>query len=100
VPLVPIVIRNSGEVMWARSNVVQPGTVQVRVLPPVSTRGWSVEELDARVAEVRQMFVDTLASWSLPKPESPRPGWGGGRRSQASGSEGDAAGQAGAAPLR
>jgi putative phosphoserine phosphatase/1-acylglycerol-3-phosphate O-acyltransferase len=73
VPMVPIVIRNSGEVMWARSNVVRPGTVQVRVLPPVSTRGWSAEDLDARVAEVRQMFLDALASWPLLKPERPRP---------------------------
>jgi len=70
VPIVPIVIRNSGDVMWARSNVVRPGTVQVRVLQPVSTQHWSVEGLDARVADVRQMFVDTLASWPLLKPES------------------------------
>jgi putative phosphoserine phosphatase/1-acylglycerol-3-phosphate O-acyltransferase len=100
VPLVPIVVRNSGEVLWAGSNVVQPGTVQVRVLPPVSTQGWRVEDLDAHVAEVRQMFVDTLANWSLPKPESPRPARGGGRRSQASGSEGGATAQTGAAPPR
>ncbi|MCX5730688.1 MAG: HAD-IB family hydrolase [Deltaproteobacteria bacterium] len=73
VPVVPIVIRNSGEVMWARSNVVRPGTVQVRVLPPVSTQGWSAEDLDARVAEVRQMFLDALASWPLLKPKGPRP---------------------------
>jgi putative phosphoserine phosphatase/1-acylglycerol-3-phosphate O-acyltransferase len=73
VPIVPIVIRNSGDVMWARSNVVRPGTVQVRVLPPVSTQRWSAEELDARVAEVRQMFVDTLASWPLLKPERSGP---------------------------
>jgi putative phosphoserine phosphatase/1-acylglycerol-3-phosphate O-acyltransferase len=59
--------------MWARSNVVRPGTVQVRVLPPVSTRGWSAEELDARVAEVRQMFVETLATWPLLNPGRPGP---------------------------
>jgi len=47
--------------------------VQVRVLPPVSTQGWSAEDLDARVAEVRQMFLDALASWPLLKPKGPRP---------------------------
>jgi putative phosphoserine phosphatase/1-acylglycerol-3-phosphate O-acyltransferase len=73
VPIVPIVIRNSGDVMWARSNVVRPGTVQVRVLPPISTRGWSVEELDTRVDEVRQMFMDALAGWPLRRPERPGP---------------------------
>ena len=65
VPIVPIVIRNSGEVMWARSNVVRPGTIDVRVLSPVETRGWSAENIDAHVAEVRRMFVDTLEQWPL-----------------------------------
>ena len=34
VPVVPIVIRNAGELMWRDSLTVKPGTVQVTVLPP------------------------------------------------------------------
>jgi WS/DGAT/MGAT family acyltransferase len=64
VPLVPIVIRNAGELMWRGSTAVQPGTVQVRVLPPVPTEGWTVEELDQRIAEVRESYRETLANWS------------------------------------
>jgi putative phosphoserine phosphatase / 1-acylglycerol-3-phosphate O-acyltransferase len=63
VPMVPIVIRNAGELMWRRSMVINPGTVDVAVLEPIPAGHWTVEDLDARVAEVRQLFVDTLDNW-------------------------------------
>jgi putative phosphoserine phosphatase / 1-acylglycerol-3-phosphate O-acyltransferase len=63
VPIVPIVIRNAGELMWRRSMIINPGTVDVAVLEPIPTDDWTVEDLDARVAEVRQLFVDTLDNW-------------------------------------
>ncbi|MGY1795130.1 wax ester/triacylglycerol synthase family O-acyltransferase [Geodermatophilus sp. SYSU D00525] len=64
VPVVPVVIRNAGELMWRGATTISPGTVQVRVLPPVDTAGWSVEDLDRHVTEVRDSFVATLANWS------------------------------------
>jgi putative phosphoserine phosphatase/1-acylglycerol-3-phosphate O-acyltransferase len=63
VPMAPIVIRNAGELMWRRSMVINPGTVDVAVLEPIPAGHWAVEDLDARVAEVRQLFVDTLDNW-------------------------------------
>jgi putative phosphoserine phosphatase/1-acylglycerol-3-phosphate O-acyltransferase len=63
VPVVPIVIRNAGELLWRGSTFMRPGTVDVHVLPPVPTGGWTLEDLDARVSAVRQDFVDTLAHW-------------------------------------
>ena len=69
VPMVPIVIRNAGELMPAHGVLISSGTLQVAVLPPVSTKHWSKESIDVHVAEVRQMFLDTLADW----PRSPRP---------------------------
>jgi putative phosphoserine phosphatase/1-acylglycerol-3-phosphate O-acyltransferase len=63
VPLVPIVIRNAGDVMWRGSLVIRPGTVDVAVLPPVSTRGWKVSQLDERIASVRDQFEQTLENW-------------------------------------
>jgi putative phosphoserine phosphatase/1-acylglycerol-3-phosphate O-acyltransferase len=63
VPLVPIVIRNAGDVMWRGSFVIRPGTIDVRVLEPISTDGWEVGELDDRVAAVRALFAETLDSW-------------------------------------
>ena len=35
--MVPIVMRNVGEVMWRGAQVIRPGTVEVVVLPPVDT---------------------------------------------------------------
>jgi putative phosphoserine phosphatase/1-acylglycerol-3-phosphate O-acyltransferase len=62
-PMVPIVMRNVGEVMWRGSQVIRPGTVDVVVLPPVDTSEWTTETIDEHVAEVREMFVRTLADW-------------------------------------
>jgi putative phosphoserine phosphatase/1-acylglycerol-3-phosphate O-acyltransferase len=66
VPIVPIVIRNAGELLWRGSTCIRSGTIDVVVHPPISVSGWSIEELDDRVAEVRELFVGTLASWPTP----------------------------------
>ena len=31
--------------------------------PPVPTEDWTREDLDERIAEVRQMYLDTLGDW-------------------------------------
>jgi putative phosphoserine phosphatase/1-acylglycerol-3-phosphate O-acyltransferase len=41
VPIVPIVIRNAGEIMWRNARVVQEGTIEVVVHEPVPTAGWT-----------------------------------------------------------
>lgn len=63
VPIVPIVLRNTGELAWRRSMIVNPGTVDAAALEPIDTAGWTTDELDQRIAEVRQRMADTLASW-------------------------------------
>jgi putative phosphoserine phosphatase / 1-acylglycerol-3-phosphate O-acyltransferase len=63
VPIVPIVIRNA-EVMSARnSSTLHPGTVDVVVYPPLAVADWTLEDLADRIAEVRQLYVDTLNNW-------------------------------------
>jgi putative phosphoserine phosphatase / 1-acylglycerol-3-phosphate O-acyltransferase len=63
VPVVPVVIRNAGEVMWRNSFWLRPGRVEVRVLPPVDTSAWRARTIGDHAAEVRTMFVRTLAEW-------------------------------------
>src|SRR6266568_2792636 len=63
VPIVPIVIRNSGELMWRGATTIHAGTVQVAVLPPVATDGWDVAGLDKHLQEVREQYLATLADW-------------------------------------
>lgn len=66
VPIVPVVIRNAGEIMWKGARTFRSGTVQVVVHEPIPTDGWTVERLDGpdgEVAKVRQLYLDTLDRW-------------------------------------
>jgi putative phosphoserine phosphatase/1-acylglycerol-3-phosphate O-acyltransferase len=63
VPVVPVIIRNAGELMWRDSFTVKPGTVQVVVKEPIDVSQWDPDEMRERVAEVRKMYADTLARW-------------------------------------
>jgi putative phosphoserine phosphatase / 1-acylglycerol-3-phosphate O-acyltransferase len=63
VPLVPIVIRNAGELLWRGSLVIHPGTVDVCVLDPIPTDDWTLENLNERVEGVRGRYVETLEHW-------------------------------------
>ena len=63
VPIVPVVIRNTGELMWRNSFWLHPGTVDFAVLEPVPTSGWTADDLDDHIAYVRQRFIDTLDNW-------------------------------------
>ena len=66
VPIVPIVIRNTGELLWRGSTFIRPGTIDVVVHSPISVAGWSVDELNDRIGEVRELFVRTLTDWPTP----------------------------------
>jgi len=67
VPIVPIVIRNA-EILSARdSSTLHPGTVDVVVYPPLSLKDWTLDNLPQKIAEVRQLYVDTLADWPVGK---------------------------------
>jgi putative phosphoserine phosphatase / 1-acylglycerol-3-phosphate O-acyltransferase len=63
IPIVPIVIRNA-EVIAARdSSTFNPGIVDVVVYPPIPVDDWTHENLVDRIAEVRQLYLDTLKDW-------------------------------------
>lgn len=63
VPIVPIVIRNAGEIMWRNAKVAQEGTIEVVVHEPLPTDGWTKADLDEWVPRMRQLYVDTLDDW-------------------------------------
>jgi putative phosphoserine phosphatase/1-acylglycerol-3-phosphate O-acyltransferase len=69
VPIVPIVIRNAGELMWRNARTARPGTVQVRVHEPIPTTDWTKNDLDAAVEQVHRLFVETLERWPGPDDE-------------------------------
>jgi len=69
VPMVPIVIHNSGDVQPKGDMLYHPGTVKVDVLPPVDTSEWTVETIDEHVAEVRGMYLRALGQDKPAKPK-------------------------------
>jgi putative phosphoserine phosphatase/1-acylglycerol-3-phosphate O-acyltransferase len=71
IPIVPIVIRNA-EVIAARdSSTFNPGIVDVVVYPPIPVDDWTHDNLGERIAEVRELYLDTLKDW--PHDELPSP---------------------------
>ncbi len=70
IPIVPMVIRNAEVISSRDSTTFNPGTVDVVVYPPIPTDDWTVENLSDKIAEVRQLYLDTLKDWpheSVPK---------------------------------
>ena len=68
VPIVPIVIRNAGELMWRDARTARPGTVEVVVHPPIETTGWTKPDLDAAVNDVQRLYQETLEQWPASDP--------------------------------
>jgi putative phosphoserine phosphatase/1-acylglycerol-3-phosphate O-acyltransferase len=60
VPLVPIILKNAHDAMPRGSNVFKPTLVEVVVLPPISTQDWTLDTLDSRITDVRQLFLEEL----------------------------------------
>jgi putative phosphoserine phosphatase/1-acylglycerol-3-phosphate O-acyltransferase len=63
IPIVPIVIRNAEVIAERNSSTFNPGTVDVAVFPPIPVDDWTTENLEERIAEVRQLYLDTLKAW-------------------------------------
>ena len=72
VPIVPIVIRNAGDVAPKGDFVYRSATVDVEVLPPVDTSQWSVANLNEHVLEVRNMFARALGQPEVPSAAAAR----------------------------
>lgn len=60
VPIVPIVIHNSRDVLPRGGWLMKAGTVEVTVHSPVETGDWKLGDLDARVAEIEAIYAQTL----------------------------------------
>jgi putative phosphoserine phosphatase/1-acylglycerol-3-phosphate O-acyltransferase len=63
VPIVPIVIRNAGEIMWRNARTARDGTIEVGVHEPVPTLGWTRADIDTWMRRTRQLHIDTLDDW-------------------------------------
>ena len=62
-PIIPIVIRNSESVAGRNATKLNPGTVDIAVLPPISVQNWSRRDLRKRIEQVRVAYLTTLTAW-------------------------------------
>jgi HAD superfamily hydrolase (TIGR01490 family) len=62
VPVVPVVIRNTGRLTGRGGKAVRAGRVDVIVYPPIDTSRWRIAELGERIEEVRRLYIDTLTT--------------------------------------
>jgi 1-acyl-sn-glycerol-3-phosphate acyltransferase len=51
VPVVPVAIKNTDELMGKKTGVAKPGKIEMVVLPPVSTEGVAIDEEVRRLAD-------------------------------------------------
>lgn len=61
-PLVPIVFRNTLDVLPKHGTILRPATVEVVVHKPIATDRWTRRSLDRRIAEVHELFARTLGA--------------------------------------
>ncbi len=60
VPIVPIVFRNTLDVLPRGALVLRPANVEAIVLPPIDTADWTRETLDAEIEGVRKKYLEVL----------------------------------------
>jgi putative phosphoserine phosphatase/1-acylglycerol-3-phosphate O-acyltransferase len=62
-PIVPVVIRNSDSVAGRNATRLNPGTVDIAVLPPISVADWTTGDLSTRIEQVRALYLELLSDW-------------------------------------
>jgi 1-acyl-sn-glycerol-3-phosphate acyltransferase len=62
VPVVPVVIRNTGRLMPRTAKTVRAGRIDVVVHPPLDVTAWRIAELGDRIEDVRRLFIETLTT--------------------------------------
>lgn len=65
-PIVPIVITDAHKRWPSKSMTIDTGDVHIQILEPISTEGWTQENLAQHIEDVRNIFIQHL-------PEEQRP---------------------------
>jgi len=60
VPIVPIVIHNAVDALPKHGYIIRPASVEVTVLPPVSTADWTHDNLDEHMAVIHRDYCRVL----------------------------------------
>jgi len=63
VPVVPVVLRDTGRLMPPGTTTIRPGTADVCVLGPIATDRWKAKDIARHVERVRSRMQETLDRW-------------------------------------
>ena len=69
VPIIPICIMNAHDVMPRGAKFINPTVVTVKVLDPISVKGWTKKNMDAKIEEVRNLYLRELGQFELSNPQ-------------------------------
>jgi lysophosphatidate acyltransferase len=65
-PIVPIVFANYSYLYNSKERKFKSGTIKVRVLPPIETKGMGPEDVDALIRRTVEVMDKTYKEISLP----------------------------------
>ena len=57
-----------GMVAGRNAAKLNPGTVDIAVLPPVSVGNWTLRNLRERIEQIRTAYLETLTEWPTGEP--------------------------------
>jgi putative phosphoserine phosphatase/1-acylglycerol-3-phosphate O-acyltransferase len=61
--IVPIVIKNSHDIMPKGSNIINPGIIDITILNAISTENWNNDNLNEKIKDVRTLFLKELGQY-------------------------------------
>ena len=67
VTLTPIIFKNSHDTLPKGNYLVRKSKVYLKILKPIGTDDWNIQNLDSNIEVVRKLFVSTLNNWSFKK---------------------------------
>lgn len=68
VPLVPIILRNAADAMPNGGTLFRATAIEIKVLPPVSTKSWTKANMGRNIEKIRNEFLLELGQ-EIPKKE-------------------------------
>ena len=66
VPLIPIILRNAADAMPNGGTLFRATAIEIKVLPPVSTKQWTKANMDRNIEKIRNEFLVELGQ-EVPK---------------------------------
>ena len=60
VPIIPVIIQNSNDIMPRGTSIITPGILNVSVLEPILTDTWSIYNLSENIERIRSLYLTEL----------------------------------------